>query len=306
MAAAPSSSETSARPHPAPLSGLLRPRPRSAARAAAPPSCPRPRLHRPAGPPLTSAAAPLSGRRRSRRPGCADSAPRPPPSPAAPPPCLAAGLSAWRRPRLLLHARWRALSRRRRRRRGACGGFAAGDSGPRELPQEKGESHAFAPTGTHGRRNGGQIEGEVRRERQGGLLAPQRRSNDWGTATAKSPPSLRPPPEVETEGCGQRGPASPWPRTRSENGLSRRRIGEGSADLTSPAVQGRCCRTGGAASVQERAELGAGRRRRAPEGGGRKGAQRGRQGTARGKRRRGRAVGEGAGGRGPRPSSRPQ
>lgn len=63
----------------------------------------------------------------------------------------------------------------------------------------------------------------------------------------------------------------PDPGTRSENGLSRQRNGEGSADLTSPAGQGSCCRTKGAASVQEHAGLVAVRRRRArgrgPEGG---------------------------------------
>lgn len=58
MAAAPSSSETSARPQPAPLCGLLRPRPRSAVEAEAP-SRPRPPLRPPAG--LTSVAARFQG-----------------------------------------------------------------------------------------------------------------------------------------------------------------------------------------------------------------------------------------------------
>lgn len=153
MAAAPSSSETSARPHPAPRRDARRPAP------------PPPRRSLPAQLAAAAAAATphyLGRRPLCRRPRCRRRRaeltlllcplPRPPPSP----PSLLPSRSAWRRPRLLLlHTRWRELGRCSCSRRGVTASWArrarVGRDRPLTGPSSGKHGVAF---GTEGRTDG--------------------------------------------------------------------------------------------------------------------------------------------------------
>lgn len=147
MAAARSSSETSARPHPAPRCHHLRLRP---ALGPARPSRPRSRLPRPAGP--TSAAARSHGAAevaawakltRLLRPLL-----RPPPPPSLPRsrrPLMAAAAATAPPPHKMARAQSLRTPRRHR-----LSGFAAGEPGPGKLSQGKVEGRTRTPTGAGG------------------------------------------------------------------------------------------------------------------------------------------------------------
>lgn len=151
----------------------------------------------------------------------------------------------------------------------------------------------------------GEAEGEVRfllrRERRAAFSTAEEKR--LGNGDCEVHPAFARPPKWKSRVVTTEDLLIPDPGTRSENGLSRQRNGEGSADLTSPAGQGSCCRTKGAASVQEQAELVAMRRRRA-RGRGPEGGPAGTEGHDEGELRWGCAGGDGVPGQ--RPSSRPQ
>lgn len=177
MAAAPSSSETSARPQPAPLCGLLRPRPRSAVEAEAP-SRPRPPLHPPAG--LTSAAARFQGSAevtaRAELTRLLSPLPRPPP------PSLPASLPA------SPHGGGRDSSSTQDGESAASAAVPAGASrpvrprggrtGPRAAPRRKPRRpHTRGHTGAP-ERGDGDGEAPCPSGGKGGLLFPQLRRSD--------------------------------------------------------------------------------------------------------------------------------